>query len=103
MSKEKQQRQIGLVAALGGGMAIAGSSMPSLQHADGHPTPPEEAIPSHNFALDVESFCKTGKCRMLGQDESDPSFIVFEQEGGKFKLPSSMFISGLRGSNDAED
>jgi hypothetical protein len=105
MSKEKNEAQRKLVGALGGGIAVAsdGDSMPGMQDAVGQPTPPPEAIPTHNFALDVESFCKTGGCDLLGQDESDPSFLVFKQGDSKFKLPQSMFRSGFRGSNTAND
>lgn len=99
----KHEQMKALVGALGGGIAMANDSMPGMQMPDGQPTPPEEAIPHSNFAMDVESFCKSGQCELMGQDEADPSFLVFRQGDGRFKLPQALFVSGFRGSNQAEE
>jgi len=98
----KQEAQRKMVGAFGGGIATA-NDMSQIQKSEGHPTPPDKAIPSEQYAADVEAYCKTNKCQFLGQDESDPSFLVFrDEEGCKVKLKAETFVSGFRGSEQGK-
>ncbi len=98
----KQDLAQGIHRSFGNGVAIAGDRVRMPSAAD--PKVPEEGLPNAPYAADVETYCKTNKCSFLGQDESDPSFLCFKQDGSdvKFKLPQSIFLSGFRGSNEAK-
>lgn len=99
---QKQDLQRKMVSSLGGGIAVA--DMSRIQPAQGHPTPPAEGLPAEQYAADIEAFCKTSKCKFLSQDESDPSYLVFEDEANqRFKMKQDIFISGFRGSVKGEE
>ena len=96
---------LGLVRALGGGIAVASNEEDVKNTGMRKETVvPDEALPENPYATDIQKFCAVVKCQFLGQDESDPSFLSFKDEGGKlFKMPQAVFIAGFRGSNEAED
>jgi len=99
MSKQDLNKR--LVTAFGGGIAVAGATIQTPPPATTPPAP-EKATPKHDFAIDIEQWCESAKCSFLGQSESDPSYVMFEDnEGKKFRLPQDMFRS-FRPSNDAE-